>query len=185
MKVHTVLRHAGLFSTSLVIAGSTAFAVDKPTPTPQLPPAMSKHTLEAFNDPLAQELVPFGVRVLAVEPGNFNTNVGKTAKARMIEKGQTFDGLPYGEQLEGTLNRLVEPDGKEGPDRVVLTMAQALGADDPFPRYRVVSNEREAQITLSLGLRKIAELNASQGYRYNAGELLAMLQKQIDGAWTP
>jgi NAD(P)-dependent dehydrogenase (short-subunit alcohol dehydrogenase family) len=146
--------------------------------------SMSKHALEALNDALAQELAPFGVRVIAIEPGNFDTNVGKTAKARMIEKGQNYDGLPYKDQLEATLNRLVEPDGKEGPDRVALTMAQALGADDPLPRYLVVSNERDAQITLSLALKKVAQLNASQGYRYSADELRAMFQKQIDAAMT-
>lgn len=182
MKVHTVLRHARPFLTSLVIAGSTTFAADKPSPAPQPPPAVSKHAQEAFDDALAQELAPFGIRVIAFEPGKLDT---KTAKARMIEKGQPFDDLPYREQLEGTLNRLVDPHGKEGPGRVALAMAQALGADDPFPRYLVVSNERDAQNTLSLALRKIAELNASPGYRYSAEELRAMHQKQIDGAWTP
>lgn len=40
MKVRSILRHAGLFLTSLVIAGSTAFAADKPSPAPQPPPAV-------------------------------------------------------------------------------------------------------------------------------------------------
>lgn len=144
--------------------------------------SMSKHAIEAFNDSLSQEMAPYGVRVIAIEPGNYDTNVGKTAKARMTEKGQTYDGLPYRGALEATLNRLVEPEGKEGPDRVALTMAQALGVQDPLPRYLVVSNERDAQITLNLALKKIAELNASQGYRYDGPILIEMLKKQIEAA---
>ena len=146
--------------------------------------SMSKHAVEAFNDALSQEMAPYGVRVIAIEPGNFDTNVGKTAKLRMEEKGQNFEGLPYRDALESTLNRLVEPEGKEGPDRVALTMAEALGAVDPLPRYLVVSNERDAQITLNLALKKIVELNASQGYSFSAPELTGMLDKQFQAART-
>lgn len=146
--------------------------------------SMSKHAVEAFNDALAQEMAPYGVRVIAIEPGNFDTQIGPTAKARMEARGQSFAGLPYEDQLEATLSRLVEPDGKEGPDRVALTMALALGTEDPLPRYLVVSNERDAQITLTLSLKKVAELNASQSFRLELPALTQMLEKQVSSART-
>jgi NAD(P)-dependent dehydrogenase (short-subunit alcohol dehydrogenase family) len=141
--------------------------------------SMSKHALEAFNDALAQEMAPYGVKVVAIEPGNYDTEVGKTAKARMIATGQSYEGLPYKKVLDGTLNRLVEPEGKEGPERVARTMALALGTPDPAPRYLVVSNERDASITLSLALQKAAELNASQAFRHDEAQLQAMLKKHL------
>lgn len=144
--------------------------------------SMSKFALEAFNDALSQEMAPYGVRVIAIEPGNFDTQVGATAKARMEARGQTFAGLPYQDQLQATLSRLVEPDGKEGPDRVALTMAQALGSPNPLPRYLVVSNPRDSQVTLTLAMKKIAELNASQAFRLDASSLTKMLETQVSAA---
>ncbi|MEJ1161335.1 hypothetical protein [Prosthecomicrobium sp. N25] len=43
MKAHTMMRHAGLFLSPLLIAGSTAFAADKPLPAPQPPPAVAPY----------------------------------------------------------------------------------------------------------------------------------------------
>ena len=146
--------------------------------------SMSKHALEAFNDALAQEMAPYGVRVIAIEPGNFDTQIGATAKARMEARGQSFAGLPYEDQLQATLTRLVEPEGKEGPDRVALTMALALGTPDPLPRYLVVSNPRDATITLTLALRKVAELNAGQAFRLELPALTGMLGEQVAAART-
>lgn len=146
--------------------------------------SMSKHAVEAFNDALAQEMAPFGVKVVAVEPGNFDTQIGPSAKARMEARGQSFAGLPYEKQLQETMNRLVEPDGKEGPERVALTMALALGKPDPLPRYLVVSNIRDATITLTLALKKVAELNAGQAFRFDLPALTQMLENQVAKART-
>jgi NAD(P)-dependent dehydrogenase (short-subunit alcohol dehydrogenase family) len=144
--------------------------------------SMSKHALEAFNDALAQEMAPYGVKVVAIEPGNFDTMIGASANARMDAKGQTFDGLPYEDQLQATLDRLVKPEGKEGPDRVALTMALALGSPDPLPRYLVISNPRDARVTLGLAMKKIAELNASQAFRLDISSMVQLLEDQTSVA---
>ncbi|MCE6967434.1 SDR family NAD(P)-dependent oxidoreductase [Cereibacter sphaeroides] len=146
--------------------------------------SMSKNALEAFNDALAQEMAPYGVRIVAIEPGNFDTHIGATAKARMEARGQSFAGLPCEDRLQATLSRLVEPEGKEGPDRVALTMALALGSPDPLPRYLVVSNPRSATISLTLSLRTVAELNAGQAFRFDLPALTQMLADQVAAART-
>jgi NAD(P)-dependent dehydrogenase (short-subunit alcohol dehydrogenase family) len=146
--------------------------------------SMSKHALEAFNDALAQEMAPYGVRVVAIEPGNFDTQIGVTAKARMEARGQSFAGLPYEDQLQATLARLVEPEGKEGPDRVALTMALALGSEDPLPRYFVVSNDRDVNVTLTLAMKKIAELNASLSPPRDLAALTQIFEGQVTTART-
>ena len=40
---------------------------------------MSKHAIEAFTDSLAAQLAPLGVQVNVVEPGNYDTDIGKNA----------------------------------------------------------------------------------------------------------
>ncbi len=39
------------------------------------PYSISKHALEAYSDTLRVELAQFGVKVIAVEPGNFRSNM--------------------------------------------------------------------------------------------------------------
>ena len=45
--------------------------------------SMSKHAIEALTDSLAAQLAESGVQVSVVEPGNYNSNIGKSALARM------------------------------------------------------------------------------------------------------
>jgi 3alpha(or 20beta)-hydroxysteroid dehydrogenase len=44
--------------------------------------AMSKHAIEAFTDSLASQLAPLGVTVNVVEPGNYDSDIGKSASKR-------------------------------------------------------------------------------------------------------
>ena len=44
--------------------------------------SMSKHAIEAFADSLAAEMAPLGVQVSVIEPGNYNSEIGKSAAKR-------------------------------------------------------------------------------------------------------
>ena len=44
---------------------------------------MSKHAVEAFTDSFAPEMEPAGVRVSAVEPGNYSSQIINNAAERM------------------------------------------------------------------------------------------------------
>ncbi len=45
--------------------------------------SMSKHAVEAFADVLAAEMAPRGVQVSVVEPGNYNSEISRSAATRM------------------------------------------------------------------------------------------------------
>ena len=54
------------------------------------PYSMSKHALEAYNDTLALEMDRVGVKVVAVEPGNYASDIGKNAKKRIKATKNNF-----------------------------------------------------------------------------------------------
>jgi len=97
--------------------------------------AASKYALEALSDAARQELAPFGVRVILVEPGPIRSNFDETD--RRLSSGRfSSGGSPYAWLYEKSaaaslLMRRREP-GPEAVSRVVL---RALRARRPRARY--------------------------------------------------
>ena len=101
----------------------------------------SKFALEALSDALRRELKPWGIEVVAVEPGSIATPIwekaGETATAAtaaMPAEGRRL----YGAQLE-RVGKLLEKTAKGGipPKRVAQTIHKAIQKDRPKPRYLV------------------------------------------------
>src|SRR5262249_13161878 len=59
------------------------------------PYSMSKHAVEAFTDALAAEMARFDVKVSVIEPGNYQSDIGKTLVARMEARGTKAEGSAY------------------------------------------------------------------------------------------
>src|SRR6478736_1514324 len=57
--------------------------------------AMSKHAIEAFTDSLALQLAPLGVTVNVVEPGNYDSDIGKSATKRTGKESRFTDRSKY------------------------------------------------------------------------------------------
>jgi NAD(P)-dependent dehydrogenase (short-subunit alcohol dehydrogenase family) len=57
--------------------------------------SMSKHALEAYNDVLALELQPFGIRVISVVPGAFKSRLPATAMEAMEARGLKIENSIY------------------------------------------------------------------------------------------
>jgi NAD(P)-dependent dehydrogenase (short-subunit alcohol dehydrogenase family) len=124
---------------------------------------MSKHATEAFTDALGFELEPQGVQVSVIEPGNFNSEIGKNALQRGIKVDPKI------------ANRTVFPQ----PDAVTDAVRHALFDATARRRYMVVSNEGEANYTISQEIRRLAQTNESQAFRYDRAKLIDMLDAAI------
>ena len=146
------------------------------------PYSTSKHAIEGYTESLRGEMAKFGVTVCAIEPGNFATEVGQTAYERMKAKGQTYEGSPFAEAARQNMERLRLPDGKEGPDRVVNAIVAALLDPQPKPRSLVVSNQRDAEVSLRSHIRKLAQLNQNHEFSYTRDQLVEMLDAAITEA---
>ncbi|KAE8278615.1 Retinol dehydrogenase 7 [Larimichthys crocea] len=108
------------------------------------PYTISKYGVEAFNDSLRMNMVPFGVKVLCIEPGFFKTNVTDTA---ILSKNinMVWDRLPqevkddYGtEYLRKALLLISDKVAKLSDGdlmKVVGCMEHAVSAVRPRTRY--------------------------------------------------
>ena len=127
--------------------------------------AMSKHALEAFADSLAEEMATVHVLVSLIEPGNYNSDIGKNAFRRQ--------GL---DPALGDRTRFKEP------DEVAGAVENALSAAQPKRRYMVVPNEQEAELTIHKQIEQLVQLNEAQPYTYDRKRLIEMLDAALSRA---
>jgi NAD(P)-dependent dehydrogenase (short-subunit alcohol dehydrogenase family) len=112
----------------------------------------SKFAIEAVTDALRKELRPWGIHVVAIEPGSIDTEIWRkgTEAAR-----ETLEKLPpEGRELYGeTISKGAELAGKiakraVSPERVAAVVEKALTASRPRTRY-LVGIDARAQVALA------------------------------------
>ena len=93
------------------------------------PYAASKFGLEAISDSLRRELLPFGVKVIVIEPGSFKTAIWSKVEAMDLRR---YAGTPY-ERVLDRFRRGALRDAEQAPppDKVVRAVWRALSARRP------------------------------------------------------
>ena len=124
--------------------------------------AMSKHAMEAFADSLAAQMAPLGVLVSIVEPGNFDSDIGKSATQRTGKETRFTDRSKY-----------------KKPDEVAAAVELALFEATPKRRYMVTPDQREAEITIRKQIEQLVQLNEGQPYAYDREALIKMLDEAL------
>ena len=124
--------------------------------------AMSKHAIEAFTDSLALQLEPQGVLVSVVEPGNYDSDIGKSAMQRT-----------------GVVGRLTDRSKYKKPDEVAAAVERALFEEKPKRRYMTTPDQREAEITIRKQISQLVELNEGHAYTYDRESLVKMLDEAL------
>jgi NAD(P)-dependent dehydrogenase (short-subunit alcohol dehydrogenase family) len=124
--------------------------------------SMSKHAVEAFTDSYAQQMAPLGVIVNVVEPGNYNSDIGRNASQRT-----------------GSDNRFTDRSRYKAPDDVAAAVELALFEANPKRRYMVVPEQREAEVTIRKQIEQLVQLNEDQPYTYDREALVRMLDEAL------
>ncbi len=124
--------------------------------------SMSKHAIEAFADSLEQQMAPLGVGVSVVEPGNYNSEIGKSAVKRT--------GAPA---------RLADRSQYKPPDEVAAAVELALFEANPKHRYMVVPSQYEAEITIKKAIEELTQLNERHAYSYDRDALVKLLDEAL------
>jgi NAD(P)-dependent dehydrogenase (short-subunit alcohol dehydrogenase family) len=143
--------------------------------------SMSKHALEAYTDSLTIEMAHLGVKVSAVEPGNFKTNIFHSRCDRMLASGYSAEGSRFEElvapRVEMCKDRPEDPDPE--PDLVADAVLHALFDDNPKEHYLVVPEQRQAEITIRKAIEELVSLNEDHEFSYNRDQLIEMLDEAM------
>jgi NAD(P)-dependent dehydrogenase (short-subunit alcohol dehydrogenase family) len=144
------------------------------------PYSMSKHAMEAFTDALAIELDRFGIKVSIIDPGGFNSDIGKNIYKRLMASGADFSDSLYREDWEknwvlagGDLSMM------KGPEDIVAVVEHALFDAQPQKRYMVVGDAARADATMRALLRRMLELNENQAFTYDRNGLIQILDEEM------
>ena len=146
--------------------------------------AMSKHAVEAFTDALAVEMEDLGVKVSAVEPGNYSSRIGYTRCKRMIAEDKDRQGSYYEGYWQRRMNECkeyVESGGKSTspePHQVSAAILDALSSPDPKEHYLVVPRQEEADWTIRKAIEELLSINQDHEFSYSREELIALMDDE-------
>ncbi len=143
------------------------------------PYSMSKHALEAYTDALAGELMSSGVRVSAIEPGNYTSKIGESAKKRAADLGRSPSGSMHEKELTEIMSQIADRDEMADPIAVARAVEHALFSDTPKARYLVVPNQGEAAWTIGKAMQEMVQLNQDHPYSYDRDALVKMLDQAL------
>jgi NAD(P)-dependent dehydrogenase (short-subunit alcohol dehydrogenase family) len=124
--------------------------------------SMTKHAVEAYTDSLAAQVAASGVGVSVIEPGNYNSEIGRNAAQRL-----------------GVESRLADRSQYKEPDEVAAAVEDALFAPAPKRRYLVVPSQREAEATIRKAIEELVQLNQDQPFSYDREALVKMLDEAL------
>ena len=144
--------------------------------------AMSKHALEAYTDALAIEMGMLGVKVSAVEPGNYKSKIGDTRCERFLDQEvdpQESYWADYIKQVVDNCENRPENTAPE-PDDVARAVLSALFDDDPKEHYMVVPEQFQAEITIRKAIEELVRYNEDHEFSYSREELVEMLEDEFD-----
>jgi NAD(P)-dependent dehydrogenase (short-subunit alcohol dehydrogenase family) len=167
-----IVESGGRIATTTSIAGLIPYPFSSPY-------VISKYAAEGFVDQLAEELAPLGVAVAAIEPGAYDSRIGEGMGARLREAGYGGEGSLFQGRFDGWAESVADRSALEEPHEVAHAFYDFLTAPAPRRRWMVVPGKREAELTLSTLLRRVAELNQG-GHAYTRDELVRMLDVALE-----
>lgn len=169
-----IVESGGRIATTTSIAGLVPYALSSPY-------VVSKYAAEGFVDQLAVELAPLGVAVAAILPGAYDSRLGVGMSTRLREAGYGMEGSLFSGRFDGWVESVGDRSALEEPHEVAEAFYNFLTAESPRRRWMVVPGKREAELTLSTLMRRVAELNQGD-HSYTRDELVGMLDDALEVA---
>ena len=143
------------------------------------PYSMSKHAIEAFADALAAEMGSLGVRASLIEPGNYRSDIGRSTATQVEAAAKRAVGTPFETQMRRLVTVMGNYDSYPEPDAVAEAASHALFDPSPKRRYLVVSNAREADVTINKVIEELVQLNQAHKFSYDRETLVRKLDSAL------
>lgn len=145
------------------------------------PYSITKFSMEAYTEALAQEMKKFGVKVSIIEPGNYNSKVMENLQKRKKDQELRNSVSLYQEEYS-QLAAFTHKDRSrfKDPDEVSQAIIKALFDESPELRYMVVPERKEAIYPIKSTLKKAAQLNQSQAYRFDQATMVSWLKEEMN-----
>ena len=124
----------------------------------------------------------FNVHVSVIEPGNYKSNIAKSAGKRIMPKLDDRRSSRYRTELKEALNvhnATPERDQYKTPEPVADAIYHALYDENPLSRYMVVPNLEEANEVIENTIKDLTQFNKWQEYSFSRDELIAKLDKHL------
>ncbi|MFI2429442.1 SDR family NAD(P)-dependent oxidoreductase [Streptomyces sp. NPDC018955] len=118
----------------------------------------AKFALEGLSETLRQEVEPFGVRVLLVEPGGFRTKAYAGFQDEPVD--ETVDA--YLSLIEGVKAAFVERNGKQAGDPVRGVQAVINAMNTPVPPQRIVLGNSGYETVVAMHENALVELRENE-----------------------
>ncbi len=141
--------------------------------------AMSKHAVEAFTEALQSELARYDITVGVIEPGNYASQIGNTARKRILDNDYWSEKSDYAQEREGVLASLTKVTEGKDPQDVADAALHFMSKDEPKFRYMVTPNEAQAHAIIRAMLTKTVQLNQGQDYTLDKQALIKMLEEEL------
>ena len=142
--------------------------------------AMSKHSVEAFTEALSAEMARFDVTVGVIEPGNYASQIGNTARKRILESNYWPSDSLYAKERGGFVDGLANVVNGKDPQDVADAALDFMTKETPKMRYMVTPNADQAESTIRAMLKKTIQLNQDQAYSFDKATLLKMFEEEIN-----
>lgn len=141
--------------------------------------SMSKHAIEAYTEALSAEMARFGVTVGVIEPGNYASQIGNTARKRILDSDYWPADTQFPQQRAGTVAALAKVSEGKDPQDVANAALHFISNKSPQLRYMVTPNANEATAIIKAMLEKTVQLNQDQPYAFSEEDLIKMLQQEL------
>jgi len=142
--------------------------------------AMSKHSIEAYTEALAAEMARFGVTVGVIEPGNYASQIGNTARKRILDTDYWSDDSQYAQERAGLVAGLAKVTEGKDPQDVADAALHFMSNDAPKMRYMVTPNSDQSEAMIRAMLKKTLQLNQGQPYTLDKEALFEIFEEEMN-----
>ncbi|MCE7733501.1 MAG: SDR family NAD(P)-dependent oxidoreductase [Candidatus Heimdallarchaeota archaeon] len=146
------------------------------------PYSMSKRAIDSFSDTLRSEVADFGCSVSIIESGEFDSEMNNKFYETVKKSPEKYLQTMY-PMAKNYFENIIKDEFKYPKASTPLPVAQAvldaLTSTNPKPRYLVVPDKEQANMTIRKALQEALQLNYNHPYSYNREELISMIDEIV------